>query len=85
MNTGEKIARFYTAMTVGVVGVVMLVFYLLVSGYINRVSYARLSGAAGSVLAQDLPEAGPDMDVRVYPLPGVQEEVQLFLMETLSD
>jgi len=54
MNAGEKIARFYTAITVGVVACIMVVFYVLVSGYMDRVSYADLSGMAEDVYKKDL-------------------------------
>ncbi len=42
MNTGNKIALFYTAVTVGIVMLLTVVFYFMATSYMNRLYYSYL-------------------------------------------
>ena len=46
MKTGNKIALFYSAITIGVIAVVTLVFYLVSTSYISRLYYSYLTEKA---------------------------------------
>lgn len=46
MKTGNKIAFFYTAMTVGVIVIVTVVFYFIATNYISRLYYSYLTEKA---------------------------------------
>lgn len=46
MKTGNKIAFFYTAMTVGVIVIVTTVFYFIATNYISRLYYSYLTEKA---------------------------------------
>lgn len=46
MKTGNKIAFFYTAITVGVIVLVTAIFYFVATGYINRLYYSYLTDKA---------------------------------------
>ncbi|MCD8043754.1 MAG: HAMP domain-containing histidine kinase [Tannerellaceae bacterium] len=46
MKAGNKIAWFYTGMTVGVVAMVTILFYAVASGYINRLYFSYLTEKA---------------------------------------
>lgn len=46
MKTGNKIAFFYTAITVGVIALVTAVFYFVATGYISRLYYSYLTDKA---------------------------------------
>lgn len=43
MKTGNKIALFYSAITIGVIAVVTLVFYWVSTSYISRLYYSYLT------------------------------------------
>lgn len=46
MKTGNKIALFYSAITIGVIAVVTLVFYWVSTSYISRLYYSYLTEKA---------------------------------------
>lgn len=46
MKTGNKIAFFYTAMTVGIITSVTLIFYFVATSYISRLYYSYLTEKA---------------------------------------
>lgn len=46
MKTGNKIALFYTAITIGIIAVVTVVFYLVATDYIGRLYYSYLTEKA---------------------------------------
>lgn len=46
MKTGNKIALFYTAVTVGIIAVVTLIFYFVMTGYSNRLYDSYLTEKA---------------------------------------
>ena len=46
MKTGNKIAHFYSAITIGVIAVVTLVFYWVSTSYISRLYYSYLTEKA---------------------------------------
>lgn len=46
MKTGNKIAFFYTAITVGVIVIVTMAFYFIATHYINRLYYSYLTEKA---------------------------------------
>lgn len=46
MKTGNKIALFYTTVTIGIIAVVTVVFYFVATGYINRLYYSYLTEKA---------------------------------------
>lgn len=46
MKTGNKIAFFYTAMTVGIIAIVSIIFYFVTTGYIDRLYYSYLTDKA---------------------------------------
>lgn len=46
MKTGNKIALFYSAITIGVIAVVTLVFHLVSTSYISRLYYSYLTEKA---------------------------------------
>lgn len=46
MKTGNKIALFYTAITVGVIACVTVVFYFIATNYISRLYYSYLTEKA---------------------------------------
>lgn len=46
MKAGNKIALFYTAMTVGVIALVTIVFYFITTSYISRLYYSYLTDKA---------------------------------------
>nr|WP_129733639.1 ATP-binding protein [Parabacteroides goldsteinii] len=46
MKTGNKIAFFYTAITVGVIAFVTIVFYFIATNYISRLYYSYLTEKA---------------------------------------
>lgn len=43
MKTGDKIALFYTAITIGIISMVTVVFYFVATDYINRLYYSYLT------------------------------------------
>ena len=46
MKTGNKIALFYTAITIGIISVVTVVFYFVATDYISRLYYSYLTEKA---------------------------------------
>ena len=44
MKTGNKIALFYTAITIGIISVVTVVFYFVATDYISRLYYSDGEG-----------------------------------------
>ena len=46
MKTGDKIALFYTAITIGIISMVTVVFYFVATDYINRLYYSYLTEKA---------------------------------------
>ena len=46
MKTGNKIAFFYTAMTVGIIALVTVAFYFIATNYISRLYYSYLTEKA---------------------------------------
>ena len=46
MKTGNKIALFYTAITIGIISVVTVVFYFVATDYINRLNECYLTEKA---------------------------------------
>lgn len=46
MKTGNKIAFFYTAITVGVIAIVTVAFYFITTNYISRLYYSYLTEKA---------------------------------------
>lgn len=62
MKTGNKIALFYTAITVGVIIVVTAVFYWVATGYINRLYISNLTEKAFAIAEKhwEKDEVGPD-------------------------
>lgn len=46
MKTGNKIALFYTAITIGIIAVVTVVFYFVATDYIGRLYYSYLTEKA---------------------------------------
>ena len=46
MKTGNKIAFFYTAITVGVIAIVTVAFYFIATNYISRLYYSYLTEKA---------------------------------------
>ena len=46
MKTGNKIAFFYTAMTVGIIAFVTILFYFIATSYISRLYYSYLTEKA---------------------------------------
>lgn len=43
MKTGNKIALFYTAITIGIISMVTVVFYFVATDYISRLYYSYLT------------------------------------------
>ncbi|RHJ87820.1 HAMP domain-containing sensor histidine kinase [Parabacteroides sp. AM08-6] len=62
MKTGNKIALFYTAITVGIVAVVAAVFYIVATTYISRLYYSYLTEKAYALAEKhwEKDEVGPD-------------------------
>ena len=52
MKTGTKIALFYSAITIGVITLVTLLFYWIASGYVNRLYYSYLTEKAYATAAK---------------------------------
>ena len=46
MKTGNKIALFYTAITIGIISMVTVVFYFVATDYISRLYYSYLTEKA---------------------------------------
>ena len=44
MKTGNKIALFYTAITIGIISMVTVVFYFVATDYISRLYYSYPDG-----------------------------------------
>lgn len=49
MKTGNKIAFFYTAMTVGIIAIVTIIFYFVATSYISRLYYSYLTEKAYAI------------------------------------
>lgn len=49
MKTGNKIALFYTTITIGIIAVVTVVFYFVATSYISRLYYSYLTEKAYAV------------------------------------
>lgn len=62
MKTGNKIAWFYTTVTVGIIAIVAFVFYMVTTGYMNRLYISSLTEKAYAVAAKhwEKDEVGPD-------------------------
>lgn len=46
MKTGNKITLFYTTVTIGIITLAAVVFYIVATGYINRLYYSNLTEKA---------------------------------------
>ena len=64
MKTGNKIALFYTAITIGIISVVTAVFYFLATDYISRLYYSYLTEKA-TPTAELLYRYGGDIQYRI--------------------
>lgn len=78
MKTGNKIAFFYTAMTVGIIALVTVAFYFIATNYISRLYYSYLTEKAYATAEKHWEKDEVDEEVmpgykngmkRLYPLP----------------